>query len=263
MDGPNRWVSHEESGRSKSSSYTSRRRNLKYTVRLQFTATNNKVEYKALLIRLSLAKALEARNLIVQANSQLIIGQVKGDYKAKEERMQKYLKIVQRFSWQFDNLDFVQIPQAKKSEADFLARLAASEDYNATSKLCVEIKEQPSTEGEQVMKIKKQDEWMIPIIRYLKEGWLPEDKTEARKIQIRAAHFVIINDVLYRRGYSLPCLRCTSSEEVDYILREMHEGIYGNHVGERSLMGKMLRAGYYWPTLLKDAYNIIRACDKC
>ena len=71
---------------------------LKYAVRLQFTAINNVVEYKALLTRLSLAKALGARNLIIQANSQLIIGQVKGDFKAKEERMQKYLKIVERLS---------------------------------------------------------------------------------------------------------------------------------------------------------------------
>ena len=60
---------------------------LKYAVRLQFTATNNKAEYKTLLTGLSLAKALGARNLIVQADSQLIIGQVKGDYEAKEERM--------------------------------------------------------------------------------------------------------------------------------------------------------------------------------
>ena len=48
-----------------------------------------------MLTGLSLAKALKVRNLIIQANSQLIIGQVKGDYEAKEERMQKYLKIVQ------------------------------------------------------------------------------------------------------------------------------------------------------------------------
>ena len=48
-----------------------------------------------MLTGLSLAKALRARNLIVQGNSQLIIGQVKGDYEAKEEKMQKYLKIVQ------------------------------------------------------------------------------------------------------------------------------------------------------------------------
>ena len=71
---------------------------LKYAVRLQFSATNNEVEYEALLTGLSLANALGAKNLIVQVDSQLIIGQVKGDYEAKEERMQKYLKIVQQFS---------------------------------------------------------------------------------------------------------------------------------------------------------------------
>ena len=113
------------------------------------------------------------------------------------------------------------------------------------------------------MKIKEQDEWMIPIVRYLKEGWLPEDKTKARKIQIRVTRFIIIDNVLYKRGYSLPYLRYTSLEEADYILREIHEGIYGNHVRERSLIGKTLKAGYYWPTLLKDTYNIVRACDKC
>ena len=143
---------------------------LKYTVRLQFSAMNNEVEYEALLTGLNLAKALRAKNLIVQADSQLIIGQVKGDYEAKEERMQKYLKIIQQFSQHFDCLDFVKIPQAKNAEADFLARLASSDDYNAPSELCVEIRGQPSAEGEQVLKIKEQDEWMTPIVHYFKEG---------------------------------------------------------------------------------------------
>ena len=67
---------------------------LKYAVRLQFLTTNNEAEYEALLTGLSLAKALGAKSLIVQADSQLIIGHVKGDYEAKEERMLKYLKIV-------------------------------------------------------------------------------------------------------------------------------------------------------------------------
>ena len=62
-----------------------------------------------------------------------------GDYEAKEERMQKYLKIVQQLSQQFDNLDFVQITRAKNAKVDFLARLASSENYNTTSELCVEI----------------------------------------------------------------------------------------------------------------------------
>ena len=86
---------------------------------------------------------------------------------------------------------------------------------------------------------------MTPIIRYLKEGWLPKNKAKARKIHIRAARFVIIDDVLYRRGYSLPYLRCANSKEADYVLYEIHEGVCGNHAGARSLVGKVLRSGYY------------------
>ena len=82
---------------------------------MQFPATNNEAEYEALLIRLSLVKALGAKNLIVQTDSQLIIEQVKGDYEAKEERMQKYLKIVKRLSQHFDSLDFVQILRTKNA----------------------------------------------------------------------------------------------------------------------------------------------------
>ena len=54
--------------------------------------------------------------------------------------MQKYLKIVQRLSQHFESLNFVQIPQSKILEVDFLARLASSDDYDATSELCVEIR---------------------------------------------------------------------------------------------------------------------------
>ena len=141
--------------------------------------------------------------------------------------------------------------------------MASLDDYNTSFELCKEIRGQPSIEGEQVIKIKEQDEWMTPIVRYLKEEWLPEDKTEARKIQIRASYFVIIDDVLYRRGYSLPYLRCANSEEADYVLHKIHKRICGNYAGARSLAGKALREGYYWPTLQKDAHDLVRACDKC
>ena len=74
MVGPNGWVCNEESRRSRSSAHISEKETLKYVVRLQFAVTNNEAEYEALLTRLSLAKALGAKNLIVQADSQLIIG---------------------------------------------------------------------------------------------------------------------------------------------------------------------------------------------
>ena len=51
----------------------------------------------------------------------------------------------------------------------------------------------------------------------------------------------------------MPILKCVRKEDANYILKEVHEGIYGNHIGARTLVGKTLRQGYYWPTMLKDA----------
>ena len=109
----------------------------------------------------------------------------------------------------------------------------------------METRGQPSIEGEQVMKIQEQDEWMTPIVHYLKEWRLLEDRNEVRKVHIRATRFVIIDDALYRRGHFLPYLRCANKEEVNYVLREIHEGICDNHMGARSLARKALRVGYY------------------
>ena len=118
---------------------------LKYAVRLQFLAKNNEAEYEALLTGLNLEKVLEAKAFIIQANSRLVIGQARGDYEAKEERMQKYLKIVQQLLPYFDNVDFQQILLAKNMEANFLAQLASSDDHNISPELRIERREQPST----------------------------------------------------------------------------------------------------------------------
>ena len=70
---------------------------------------------------------------------------------------------------------------------------------------------------------------MTPIICYLKEGRLLEDKNEARKVQSRATRFIIIDDVLYKWGHSLPYLRCAKKEDAEYVSREIHQGVYSNH----------------------------------
>ena len=52
-------------------------------------------------------------------------------------------------------------------------------------------------------------------------------------------------------------------EEANYILREIHEGIYGNHIRARTLAGKTLRQGYFWSTLLKYTTELVRRCKSC
>ena len=66
-----------------------------------------------------------------------------------------------------------------------------------------------------------------------------------------------------KKGFSRPYLRCLGNEEVDYVMREVHEGICGNHSGSRSLVHKLMQAGYYWPTMQKDVEAYVKACDKC
>ena len=98
---------------------------------------------------------------------------------------------------------------------------------------------------------------------YQKDRRLPEGKNEARKLRIRAARYVLMDEVLYKRGFSQPYLRCLAPDEANYVLKEVHEGAYGNHSGAKSLIHKVVRAGYYWPTVQVDAKTYVKVCDKC
>ena len=55
----------------------------------------------------------------------------------------------------------------------------------------------------------------------------------------------------------------TTNNEAEYVMKEVNGGIYGNHSGARSLVHKLIRAGYYWPTMQRDAEAYIKTCDKC
>ena len=59
---------------------------------------------------------------------------------------------------------------------------------------------------------------MTPIISFLLDGHLPQDTDEARKIWKRAVRFMILNDTLYKRGFSVPYLKCVDTDEAKYIL---------------------------------------------
>ena len=118
-------------------------------------------------------------------------------------------------------------------------------------------------EGTSVQEIGTENNWTAPLISYLKNGMLLDGKDGARKLKVQASRFVIIKDVLYKRGFSRPYLRCLVPEEAEYVIREVHEGICGNHSGARSLVHKLIRVGYYCPTMKKDAQAYVKTCDKC
>ena len=103
---------------------------------------------------------------------------------------------------------------------------------------------------------------MTPIISFLQDGHLPQNTEEAKKVRKRAARFTILNDALYKRGFSMPYLKCVDEEETRYILEEIHGRVCGDHAGPRSLVTKVIRTGYFWPTMQVDASKIVKKCDK-
>ena len=80
---------------------------LKRKVCLHYQTTDNEAEYEAFLKGLELAKSLVAESVLVQGDSQLVIGQVNGMYEAKKERMKKYLNKVKRLIRKFNEVHFV------------------------------------------------------------------------------------------------------------------------------------------------------------
>ena len=98
---------------------------------------------------------------------------------------------------------------------------------------------------------------------YIIDGRLPDDPKEASKIRTRSARFTNHKGSLYKRGFFTPILKCIAGKDTDYVLREVHEGVCGNHIGAQALSGKVLRQGYYWPTILRDATDLVRRCKIC
>ncbi|XP_075640322.1 uncharacterized protein LOC142612077 [Castanea sativa] len=116
----------------------------------------------------------------------------------------------------------------------------------------------PSIDLPKVQKIEGEENWMTPIVVYLKDGRLPEDKDEARKLRIKTAKYVLIDEVLYERGFSQPYLRCLAPDESNYVLKEVHEGACGNHSRAKALVHKVVRVGHYWLTIHADAKAYVK-----
>ena len=145
-------------------------------------------------------------------------------------------------------------------EADALAKEAsADQPMNEFD----EVQYIPSIDIPKVLQTQIEGNWTTPIISYLKYGSLPEGKDEARRLRVRSARYVLLYDVLYKRGFSQPYLRCLSPDEANYVLKEVYEGACGNHSGARSLIHKVVHVGYYWPTIQVDAKAYVKVCDQC
>nr|GEZ63062.1 reverse transcriptase domain-containing protein [Tanacetum cinerariifolium] len=104
---------------------------------------------------------------------------------------------------------------------------------------------------------------MTELVNYLKKGTLPADEKEARKIRLKARQYELIEGILYKRSFLTPWLRCVGPLQAEYVIKEIHEGSCSMHAGPRSVVAKAIRLGYFWPTMHRDAHDMIRKCSDC
>ena len=194
----------------------------------------------------------------MHCDSQVVTSQINGGYECKNERMKRYLEEVKN---RIGNLEvrFVQIPKGENECADRLAK-AALPEFTLVPKQVLSFVQISSFIDDEVnvQEVNSESNWTTSLISYLKTGILPDGNDAARKLNVQASRFVLIKNILYKRGFSRLYLRCLCHKEADYVMREVHEGICGNHSGARSLVHKLVRARYYCPTMLKDAQFMLR-----
>ena len=158
-----------------------------------------------------------------------------------------YLQKVRELLKKFLLVQVKHVPRAKNSRADALAKLATALQEDLSGSTLVEYLAEPSIDlcNLMVAEVGSEPRWMDPIWDYIIDGSLPDDPKEAAKIRTRSARFTNHKESLYKRGFFIPMHKCIAGKNIEYVLREVHEGICGNHIGARALARKILRHGYY------------------
>ncbi|XP_012850074.1 PREDICTED: uncharacterized protein LOC105969843 [Erythranthe guttata] len=231
-----------------------------YAIRLTFRASNNEAEYEALLHALQLAAGAGARILEIFSDSQLVVQQFNGVFETKDGRMEEYRSKARKLAENFHKVVLRQIPREENEKADFLARVG-SMSVDCSSRQITILEGQPG-EMSEIATTSLAPDWRQGIIGYLKGETLPCRK-EQSKLEMKARNFCLDKGTLYKRGFTRPHLRCLSETEGANAIREVHGGCCADHAGGRTLTMRLLRAGYFWPTMRKDAARFVKNCDKC
>ena len=236
------------------------------SLRLDFPATNNEAEYEALLEGMAMVQRMGGKSIKLLSDSRLVVGQVKGEFEAKDERMRGYLNQVKIMQSKFKSFSLLHVPRSGNVHADSLAMLATSSAQNLPRIILVEDLRKPSATVNtiQINQVRAGPSWMDSITQFLKEDILPEEKIEVDKIRRNATSYWLLEDSkLYRRSFPGPYLLCVHHYQTESLLEEMHEGICGSHTGGRSLAHRAITQGYWWPNMQRETLEYVKKCDQC
>ncbi|KKY00011.1 hypothetical protein VN21_16535, partial [Paraclostridium benzoelyticum] len=92
----------------------------------------------------------------------------------------------------------------------------------------------------------------------LQGKFLSDDEAYNKRVEARARPYVMIEGELYKHGVCAPLLKCLSRTEGIELMKEIHAGLCGSHIGSRPLLGKVFHQGFYWPKAASDAADLVQ-----
>jgi ribonuclease HI len=242
---------------------------LKYALQLLFPASNNTTEYEALIHGLNIAISLGIKRLMVYGDSLVVISQINKEWDCLNDSMGKYCTAVRKLEDKFEGLEFHHEERDRNEAADTLSKLGSSRTQVPPGVFVQEILH-PSISLDRVEECNalsqpqsNSDDWRESIIRYIKNEEEPDDKNAAERIARQSAHYTLIRETLYRRCASGVLMKCILSATGKQLLEEIHAGQCGIHAASRTLVEKVFRSGFYWPTTKSDVAELVQRCEAC
>jgi ribonuclease HI len=241
---------------------------IRYAARLIFAndehSTNNTTKYKALLLALIKMKALGQQTFIIKTDSKVIQDHIEKESEARNPVLMKYLEKVREMERHFKGYSVQHIPRDDNNEADKLAKATAKNQVMLPDVFFEIIKEPSIKETKpKIVNVVETLDWRAEIMTYLRGLYKPQDELEEKRLKQRARGYAVVNGELYKSGVTEPWLRFITSEKGLELLKEIHSGFCGAHIGSRALAGKTIRQGFYWPTINIDAKKLVRECEAC
>ena len=162
------------------------------SLRLGFSITNNEAEYEVMLQGMTMVRKMGGKIVKMFSDSRLVVGQVKGELEARDARMQEYLSRVKRLQPGFNLFNLSHISKSGNTHADSLATLTTSLVGGLPRIILVEHLDRAGEVAKDTVRIHEirvGPSWMDPIIKFLKDDTLLEEKSEAEKIRRNALRF--------------------------------------------------------------------------
>ncbi|XP_052110229.1 uncharacterized protein LOC127741545 [Arachis duranensis] len=127
----------------------------------------------------------------------------------------------------------------------------------------IEIKDRSGAENKLMMI--EEAPWFADIAKFKAIGELPTNinKHMRRKLIKDAKHYICDEPYLFKKCADGILRRCISHEEGQEVLWQCHGSAYGGHFSGKRTAAMVLQCGFYWPTIFKDAKELVSRCDEC